>query len=313
MGDDIQQLFDAFIFERSASSRRRPETLRSYREVFSTFRKIAPDTNLKSLTPQRMAAFFHTLQIRRRIVGRGVEKIGVKDSTITTYRSKLNTFFEWLLARQHIEKNPLDGTPRIKPKYDDIKSLRNDQIQKIRAAVESHSLNLIQLKRDKAILYTLIACGLRKRELISLRVTDVNFERKTLTVRGENSKSTFTRVIPLNKHALLGLEDYIQERNRQRRYTTPALFVALNHDAGLTEHGLKHWVDRMRELSGVKFHLHQFRHTFAHNLAVKGVSAIQLQKLLGHTDLRMTQAYVRSLSAEDLRPVVDSLNIDDLV
>ena len=66
-------------------------------------------------------------------------------------------------------------------------------------------------------------------------------------------------------------------------------------------------------LSGVKFHLHRFRHTFTHNLAAKNDSAVKIQKLLGHSDLRMTQRYLRSLTPEDMREDVDRLNIDDLV
>jgi integrase len=108
----------------------------------------------------------------------------------------------------------------------------------------------------------------------------------------------------------MDLEDYL---NQRKDYKTSQLFVSLNTDKGLSIHGLKHWVYRLRKLSGVRFHLHQFRHTFASNLASKGIGAIQLLKLLGHTDLRMTQVYVRSVNAEDLRPVVNILSFDNLI
>jgi integrase/recombinase XerD len=272
-----------------------------------------PDATCERLTPKFLAEFFNRLQTRERIVGKGTKKVGVKDSTVETYRSKLNTYFEWLVMRGHIAINPLKGIPRARPKYDDVKSLRRNEIDKIRAAAQNHAQNLLQAKRDKAMLYLLATCGLRRKELISLKVTDIDMERRLLIVKGESSKSKRTRSIPLNFQVVMCLEDYVQERKRHRTYTTPFLFVSLNEDAGLTNFGLKYWVDRLKRLSGVDFHLHQFRHTFAHNLGVNGTSAIQLQRLLGHTDLRMTQAYVRSLSAEDLRPEMEKLNMDQLL
>ena len=108
----------------------------------------------------------------------------------------------------------------------------------------------------------------------------------------------------------MDLEDYLEQRKHLK---TPQLFVSLNTDKGISIHGLKHWTLRLRRLSGVRFHLHQFRHTFASNLGAKGIGAIQLLKLLGHSDLRMTQAYIRSITADDLRPVVDGLSFDNLI
>lgn len=313
MSSKLQQLFDEYTHERGASSRRRPETLLGYAAVFSVFNKLMPQAEPDSLTPKLMADFFHLLQTRERIVGKGVSRVGVKDSTIATYRAKLSSFFQWLVLRGHIAENPLRGTPAIQVAYNNVRSLRRSEIDRIRAAIENYPQNLLHLKRDRAMLYVLLCCGLRKKELLSLKVMDVDLERKVLVVRGETSKSRVTRIMPLNDQVRMSLEDYLRERNRNREYTTPLFFVGLACDNGLTEHGLKHWVERLRKASGVRFHLHQFRHTFAHNLGANGVSAIQLQKLLGHRDLRMTQIYVRSLSAEDLRPALDGLDVDYLV
>jgi site-specific recombinase XerD len=108
----------------------------------------------------------------------------------------------------------------------------------------------------------------------------------------------------------MDLQDYLDQR---KKYKTPWLFVSLNQDKELSMDGLINWTRRLNKLSGVKFHLHQFRHTFASNLATNGVGAIQLLKLLGHTDLRMTQVYVRSVNSEDLRSVVNGLSFDKLI
>ena len=127
-------------------------------------------------------------------------------------------------------------------------------------------------------------------------------------MKSETSKSKRTRYIPIHPTALLHLREYIKERNING-YTTADLFVSSLEDKGLSRAGLKHWVNRLIELSGVKFHLHRFRHCFATNLARNDVQTVKISKLMGHTDIRMTMAYVRSIDAEDLQDDINKLSI----
>ena len=107
------------------------------------------------------------------------------------------------------------------------------------------------------------------------------------------------------------LKEYLHER-KKNGFKTEYLFVAYGIDRRLTVHGLKHWVERISRLSGVKFHLHQFRHTFATNLAMQDVGAIKIQKLMGHTDMKMTQTYLRSIPTEEMLEDVNKLSFENL-
>ena len=314
MSNPLQKLFDEFIGECRFARRRRPETIRGYKAVFDPFIKLMPDVTLAKLTPETITEFYQKLQTRQRFVGSNgsIVKIGVKDSTIGTYQRRLHTFFEWLFIKGHVLSNPIKQMKKIKLNYSDPKSIRKPDMDKIRTAVESRPSSLLHLKRDRAMVAVFLFTGIRLGELLGLKVTDVDFIRQTLRVDGETSKSKRTRFIPLNPHVTLVLDDYLQERNKKRFYTTASLFVSLHEDRGLSKDGLKHWVKRLVKLSGVKFHSHRFRHTFASNLGASGVSAIQIQKLMGHTDLRMTQAYVRSLNVDDFRGVTNVLTFEDL-
>ncbi|MBU4480244.1 site-specific integrase [Patescibacteria group bacterium] len=131
-------------------------------------------------------------------------------------------------------------------------------------------------------------------------------------IRGATSKSKKNRLLPLNPVLEMHLKDYLTERNK-RKYKTEYLLASNNEDTKFTRHGLKHWVNKFVELSGVKFHLHQFRHTFACGLAANGIDSYKLQKLMGHNDLRMTDKYLRSLGVNDFRDEVNRLCIDNLV
>jgi len=308
--DRLDELFNQFIRECQYVKRLRPATLKGYKASYVLLKKLSRVT-IDSLTTEVLTDFFSVMQTRTRIVGRGIEKTGVKDSTVATYARKLNIFFEWLIREKHIFENPIKKLPKYRPVYDDMKALRKEDIERIRTAIENYSTSLLQKKRDRAMVSTLTFCGIRKGELLGLKVTDINLERRIMTVSGETSKSKRTKTLPMNPNLVMDLEDYLGQRKKD--YKTPQLFVSLNTDKGLSADGLVHWVYRLRKLSGVRFHLHQFRHTFASNLATKGIGAIQLLKLLGHTDLRMTQVYVRSVTSEDLRPAVNNLSFENLM
>jgi len=309
MKKELQEFHEEFISECQFSRRLRPDTLRGYKSVFKMFLLLMPEvTNTDGLTPDMMKEFFKRIETRKKKVGKNTIKSGVKDSTVKTYWNKLNCFFEWLLANKDIPKNPLENIKPPEPAYNDSRALVSSDIEKIFAAITLHSHNALLLKRDMLIVNLLLFCGVRKGEFISLQVRDIDMEKGMLTIRGETSKSKMTRHIPIHRTLMLHLQEYIIERNKHRYYT-PYLIVSSNGDSGLTVHGLKHWVERLNETSGVKFHLHRFRHTFACNLATANVGLIKIQKLMGHTDPKMTATYLRSISTEDLRDDIDKLSI----
>jgi len=273
------------------------------------FLLVMPEaTSVESLTPDIMKEFFKRIEIREKKVGKNKIRSGVRDSTVKTYWNKLNCFFDWLLVNGDIQKNPLENIQPPEPVYDNSLALESNDIEKILTAVTLHSHNALMLKRDMLMVNLLLFCGVRKGEFISLQVRDVDVEKGMLTVRGETSKSKKTRHIPIHRTLMLHLQEYITERNKHR-YKTPYLIVSSNSDSRLTVHGLKHWVERLNEASGVKFHLHRFRHTFACNLATANVGLIKIQKLMGHADPKMTAMYLRSISTEDLRDDIDKLSI----
>jgi len=282
--------------------------MRGYTHVFLLFLKICPDVTLETLSLETMTRFYKTLQTRERVVGRNTIKTGIKDSTIDTYSSKLHKFFEWLVNHKHMEQNPLKGVKRAPPVYDDSKILRKEEIDKLRVAIEHNQRNLLQVKRDRAMLITELLTGIRRSELLGLHVTDIDLERRLLNVRGETSKSKRTRKIRIVRELLRVLDDYLQER-RRHTYTTPFVFVSLTRDRGLSHDGIKHWVATLSRRAGVKFHLHQFRHTFACNAYAACKDPLAIQALLGHNSLRMTMKYLRSLGAEDFGAAIDGMSV----
>ena len=309
MEKNLSQLFDEYINECKYTRSLRPETIKGYRAVFDHFSKMMPEVNMPQLlTVEILNEFFKRIKTRIRIVGINTEKVGLEDSTIKTYGNKLNAFFVWLVQRGKITSNPLDHIRLKHPEYKDQRALKKEEIEKMYTAVALHSSNQLILRRDIVMISLLYFCGLRTGEFISLKVSDIDMEKRFLTVRAETSKSKKSRHIPIHSKLLFYLKDYISER-RRHGYRTESLIVSSESDKGLSRHGFKHWVKKIIKTSGVKFHPHCFRHSFACALAEQNVGIVKIQKLMGHADPKMTMTYLRSVTCEDMREDIDKICI----
>ncbi|HKH18512.1 MAG TPA: site-specific tyrosine recombinase XerD [Solirubrobacteraceae bacterium] len=156
--------------------------------------------------------------------------------------------------------------------------------------------------RDRALLETMYACGLRASEAIGLEVGDVDLEAGIVRARGKGSKE---RLVPFGSAAARALGTYLQ-RGRGRlvgdRWES-RLFVN-QRGGGLSRQGLYKIVQRHAESAGLasKMSPHTLRHSFATHLLAGGCDLRSLQEMLGHADIATTQLYTH-LSAERLKDV----------
>jgi site-specific recombinase XerD len=118
--------------------------------------------------------------------------------------------------------------------------------------------------------------------------------------------------VPLNSKAQSVVLDYLAELRRVR-LASEHLFPADSHSGALTRDGLAHLVKSVSRRSGVRFHVHQFRHTFAINFLNRGGDVVRLKELLGHRDIRMTSGYLRHLPTHALRDAVEGVTLDTLL
>lgn len=306
----LDERFEEFINQKKHTVRLREASIKTYEDVWRHFRQQMPEiTTTDDLSQKVIAEFFNRLEKRKRIVGRGKVRIGIKDSTVQTYGRRLKCFFDWLVSRGELRESPIKKGDLPTPVYDDNRALSRKDIEKIIMAVKQNSKNTFTRRRDLAMIDVFVYCGLRRGELLGIKVADVDFDKAMLRVDGKTSKSKVTRYVPLHRLVLQGLDEYMAAR-KERKSKCEYLWVSDVQDERFSVHGLKHWVNRIREWSGVKFHVHQFRHSFACAIAKDRQNVVFVQRLLGHTDLRMTMKYLRGLGVEDDRDIVDRLAID---
>jgi site-specific recombinase XerD len=151
--------------------------------------------------------------------------------------------------------------------------------------------------RNHAIFATFIYAGIRKKELLKLKYTDVDLENLTIFInQGKGSKD---RIVPICYALAETLNRYLKERQRLNK-TCPEFFTSMNRNLGFTETGIKRLVEMARKASGIKFSIHKLRHTFATLMLEGGCDIYSLSRMMGHNNIQTTTIYL-SATAEHLR------------
>ena len=156
--------------------------------------------------------------------------------------------------------------------------------------------NLYEKRLARAIISTLYVTGIRRSELISLKVRDIDFSRRTMNVTGKGDKMREIPLIPsLLKEISLYLRSVGMMVSDDRTPEAP-LFVTFRGRALYPE-----YVDRTvrRELSGIsgitgRKSPHVLRHTIATELLDRGADLNAIKELLGHSSLAATQVYTHN-------------------
>jgi len=306
----LTDLFQIFTSECQYTKNLSLITIKNYREVFAFFSQLMMEVVYPNdLHPHILNIFFERINTRNKKPLNRNSKSLIKASTTRTYYNKLIVFFRWLENNNYIaDKTICDKIPKPPaPSYDDVRSLTRIEVSKILGTIAIQTLtNEFLNKRDLLIINLFLYTGIRKGELLGLRVQDVDFVNKTLFIKGETSKSRRSRTIPLNPIIIAQLKIYLSLRKRKKS-KCDALLVSSIRDQALTEHGLNHWVKKYSNLSGIKFHVHKFRHTFACNLAKSNADIISIMNAMGHKTIRMTENYLRSIKSEGSRSYIDQL------
>jgi site-specific recombinase XerD len=185
---------------------RADNTVQSYRWDLTSFLDWAKLVNLDvtKAKPTDIDDFF--IWLRR-------EKENVAQ-TVNRKRSSLRMFYKWLLRKELISKNPMEQVERMK----EPKTLPNylspqQQEALINASLDGNGAKRIgaySRERTHLLILLLLDCGLRIGEACSLRVEDINFEDRTLKVKGKGSKE---RIAVLSDRLLLALKEYLNRVN----------------------------------------------------------------------------------------------------
>ncbi|HEY5190191.1 MAG TPA: site-specific tyrosine recombinase XerD [Solirubrobacteraceae bacterium] len=243
--------------------------------------------------PADLAAFVSELATGRE------GKAPVASATLQRKIACLRSFYRHLRREQIIDHDP---TAELRPPRSPgrlPKVLTRDEVNRLLAQPQGTSPAAL---RDRALLETMYACGLRASEATTLELSELDLEAGMLRARGKGSKE---RLVPVGSKAIDALRVYLQRSRPQLVGLRDERHVFVNlRGNGLTRQGLYKIVQGHARSAGLDQRMspHTLRHTFATHLLAGGCDLRSLQEMLGHADIGTTQIYTH-LSADRLRDV----------
>ena len=222
-------------------------------------------------------------------------------STATIHRKAacLRAFYRHLRREEIVDEDPTASlsAPRRGQKLPQV--LSHSEVNRLLAQPTGSEPTAL---RDRALLESMYASGLRASEATGLELADVDLSRGFLRARGKGSKE---RVVPLGRKAAAAISVYLRSGRPRLVGEKPEPKLFVNFRGGpLTRQGLYKIVQRHAKSAGLadKMSPHTLRHTFATHLLAGGCDLRSVQEMLGHADIATTQMYTH-LSGEQLKDV----------
>jgi site-specific recombinase XerD len=263
-------------------------TIRRYRQAIRYYCAFAQITTLDQVSETSLKELF--------IFGRTQRKWN--PATFLSYYKSLIVFFRWCKDRGLLEKELGSDieVPKLERKLP--KKLTKQDAYKLLEIVYNYPYgNKFVQYRNHAIFSMFLFAGLRKKELLQLKLTDVDIENLTIFInQGKGSKD---RIIPMNYTLAQSLKRYLDARKISHK-TCPYFFTSFVNNIGFSEIGIRRLVDKIKPILGLSFSVHKLRHTFATLMLEGGCDIYSLSKMMGHADIKTTTIYL-SATAEHLR------------
>ncbi len=278
---EILELFLEALRAAGASEK----TVKAYRAAISDFLEFIGGKPLREVTQEdvlrwraeRLARGFPRRRRNRRRRLDSFEERRARQATLHYYTLFLRGFFEWLGLPVRV---PIVAKPRSR----EVEALTEEEVLRLLSAARD-TLDLL-------ILALLLETGLRAQEAVSLKLRDVDLERREIRVR--NAKYGEERVVFFGELTAAALAKWLEE-NPGLGPDDPLL--------GLSYSGLYKRLKALARRAGLpveKVRPHVLRHTFATEALRRGMSLPAVQRLLGHRDIKTTQIYLHLLR-EDIR------------
>ncbi|AMC10536.1 integrase [Lutibacter profundi] len=226
-------------------------------------------------------------QIRSWIVS--LVESNLSNRSINRKVSSLKSFYKFLQKTKEIEVNPLAKHKALKtPKQVQIPFSEKEITNALNLMDENYDFESL---RNKLIIELFYSTGIRRSELINIKITDIDFVNETVKVLGKRNKERF---IPLLKSVQKSLIKYLEIRNKNETNSS-YLFITkkgkIIYDT-LVYRVINNYFSSVS--SKVKKSPHILRHSFATHLLNEGADLNSVKELLGHSSLASTQVYTHS-------------------
>jgi site-specific recombinase XerD len=266
---EIKEYFENLKIDKS------PHTIRAYSTSINLLLDFTGAENFSDvikITPQDLRSF-----------QRKLKEGGSEMSTINSRMRPIRAMFNWLVLNEYLESTPASKVKDLKTPKKMINFLSEEEIVSM--------INASDNIRDRLIIALLVATGIRRNELISLKVND--FDGKHIIINGKGSKQ---RKLMIQEDVSKLMYQWISIRNKKYGGINDYLFVS-NHKTKFDGDSILEKVkSTMRKANFTderiqQIHTHSLRHTFVANLFESGADIYVAKNALGHENLSTTTLY----------------------
>jgi len=213
---------------------------------------------------------------------------GLATSSINRSLAAIRGFYKYLLTEKAVDENPVANIELARAWMHLPDTLSREETNLLLKMPGTQNPLAV---RDTAMLELLYATGIRASELISLSMSNINWQAGYLIVVGKGNKE---RIVPIGRMAFDCLNRYVEgsRRNLSKGRSVNAIFLNRS-GTGLTRQGFWKIVKKYVRKAGLqkKVYPHTFRHSFATHLLEGGADLRSVQMMLGHADISTTQIY----------------------
>lgn len=214
--------------------------------------------------------------------------VGKRERTLDQVISTLSSFFNFCLLEDYLDTVVIKQRWRPKIPQSLPKYLNEQEYARVKRTAESLST------RDRALVLLLFSSGCRRFEVAQLTIQDVDFNRRTVIVKGKGKK---IRHVHFSEECAFVLKDYLQTRSVD---PTEPLFLN-KFGQPLQQSAIYAVIKKVGRKAGLKqsLHPHVCRHTFATNMLAKGADLEFIADEMWYSNLNTTRVYAR-IPAEDM-------------
>lgn len=278
---EFEALLDRFCDHLWLADGLSPATISSYRQDMKRFGAWAAANSVSLSAASRS-------DVERYLSGQFAEK--ARASSVNRRLSTLKRFYRWQVEVGSIASNPCESVDAPRATRYLPKNLSEAQVE---ALLEAPDTTTALGERDRAMLETLYATGLRVSELVGLKLLQVNLEQGVVKVMGKGSKE---RLVPLGEVAVSWIKRHVA--GARADWLAPPrrndhVFLTARGEP-MTRQTFWHLIKRHALVAGINpdaLSPHTLRHAFATHLLNHGADLRVVQMLLGHSDITTTQIY----------------------
>lgn len=287
---DLVKEFEDYLVQNGIA----PKTIESYTTDVRLFHDYIQANGVRDVTQLKR---FYVTNYKQ-----WLQDGGYAIATINKKINSLQAYNLFLIKMKYLNEQVVYlGKDRVKiasGSQREVDILTDEQVNRLLFHVQDNSL---VTKRNELIVMILLYTGVRVSELCQIRLEDIDFLTKELSVCGKGGKH---RQIPLRNDLVDGIREYIKGERSQSKFAYSRYLFVSQRTEKLARDSVNTMLEGIAKQVGFQIYPHKFRHTFCSRLVRKGVDLTTVSRLAGHQSILTTsQFYVSSSRKEKMEAV----------